>query len=268
VLTTIYSFCAKTGCSDGGYPFAGLTLSSDGILYGTTTYAGANGGGTIFSLTTAGELTTLHSFCSEAQCADGDTVYSALLKANSGVFYGAALNGGAQGWGTIFSITATGKFTVVHTFANTDGSSPWGGLVQAKNGYLYGTTVGGGKEDGGTVFQIAGGTKFTTIYNFCAKTYCTDGSGPLGTLVQGSNGDLFGTTDGGGVKGWGTIFQISTAGALKTLHSFVRTAGASLYAGLMQDSNGTFYGTTYQGGDMNCSVVPPDGCGTVFSLKP
>jgi uncharacterized repeat protein (TIGR03803 family) len=266
-LTTIYNFCSQTSCADGGFPNAGLAVSKAGILYGTTSYGGTAFLGTIFSLTTAGTLTTLHSFCSETNCADGEAVYSALTRGSNGTFYGAATSGGTKNWGTIFSITPAGKFTTLHTFAYTDGAGPWGSPVQATNGILYGTTPSGGKTDDGTVFQLAKGNEFKTLYNFCAKTYCSDGVAPLGTLIQGSNGNLFGTTVDGGAYGRGTAFEITTAGVLKTLHSFDETDGSFPYAGLMQDSNENFYGTTTNGGDLSCTN-PPIGCGTVFGLTP
>jgi uncharacterized repeat protein (TIGR03803 family) len=266
VLTTIYNFCSQSSCTDGQEPYAGLAVSPDGTLYGTTLGGGTSSGGILFSLTTIGTLAVLHNFCSATNCADGSGVYNALLRASNGTLYGTTINGGTAGWGTVFSITPAGKFTTLHTFSYTDGASPWGGLVQARNGSLYGTTSGGGKTDSGTVFQIAKGNKFSTIYNFCVKTYCADGVAPIGTLIQGSNGNLFGTTEAGGVEGWGTVFEVTSSGTLKTLHTFKRTDGAGPFAGLVQDSNGTFYGTTSQGGDLSCNT--PNGCGTVFSIAP
>jgi uncharacterized repeat protein (TIGR03803 family) len=267
VLTTIYNFCSQTNCADGGSPQTGLTVSKNGVLYGTTSYGGANFVGTVFSVTTSGTLTVLHSFCSEANCADGEFVYSALLQASNGTLYGTTNLGGSENWGTVFSVTPAGKFTTLHTFVYTDGGAPIGGLIQASNGDLYGTTDTGGKVDSGTVFQIAKGNKFTTIYNFCVKTYCADGAAPFGTLFQGANGNLFGTTATGGANGWGTIFEMTTAGALKTLHTFVETDGAEPFAGLLKGANGDLYGTTYDGGDLGCTTARL-GCGTVFSLTP
>jgi uncharacterized repeat protein (TIGR03803 family) len=194
-------------------------------------------------------------------------VYSALTRASNGKFYGATANGGANGWGTVFSITITGTLTTLHSFASTDGASPFGGLVQAGDGNLYGTTSDGGRAGEGTVFKMGEAGKLATIYNFCAKAYCPDGKAPFGTLIQGSNGDLYGTTDGGGTLNRGTIFEITTKGVLTTLHSFGGTDGSFPYAGLVQDSNGTLYGTTYSGGNLSC-IFYGTGCGTVFSLVP
>jgi uncharacterized repeat protein (TIGR03803 family) len=267
-LTILYNFCSQSTCSDGGRPQGGLVQGANGNLYGTTTIGGAHEAGTVFEITTTGQLTTLYSFCAQTNCPDGWTVSSALTRASNGMLYGVTTNGGANGWGTVFSITTAGTLTTLHSFASTDGANPFGGLVQASDGNLYGTTSGGGRADQGTVFKIGEAGKLETIYNFCAKAYCADGQAPFGTLIQGSNGDLYGTTEAGGARNRGTIFEITTKGVLTTLHSFAGADGSSPYAGLVQDSsNGTLYGTTYFGGDVNC-IFYGTGCGTVFSLVP
>jgi uncharacterized repeat protein (TIGR03803 family) len=263
-FSVLYSFCSETDCADGGFPYSGLTYYN-GILYGTTSQQGAHQVGTIFSISTSGAFKVLYSFCSQPNCTDGAYVYDPLLRASNGALYGVTLEGGANGWGTIFGITTTGKFTTLHSFAYTDGEGPWGGLVQVGDS-LYGTTSGGGKDNAGTVFKLTATGKLTTIYNFCATAYCADGGGPIGTLIQGQNGDLYGTTNDGGT-GLGTVFEITIAGQLTTLHTFLGTDGANPYAGVVQGSNGDLYGTTFQGGT-GCAVEPPVGCGTVFSLAP
>jgi uncharacterized repeat protein (TIGR03803 family) len=262
-LTTIYSFCPGYSCvGTGGYPESPLAVSKGGLLYGTTSAPS-----TLFSITTSGVLTTLYTFCSQPSCVDGSGVYGPLVVASNGTIYGTTLNGGASSWGTVFLLTETGKFSTLHSFAYTDGSSPAGGLVQGKNGTLYGTTSAGGKANGGTIFQIAKGNKFSTIYNFCAKTYCADGAVPYAGLMQGKNGNLFGTTNVGGAKGWGTVFEITTAGVLTTLHTFSETDGSYPYQGVVENASGDVFGTTYEGGDLSC-VPAPYGCGTVFSIAP
>lgn len=267
-LTKLYSFCSQTNCSDGGRPQGGLVHGAGGNLYGTTTIGGAHGAGTMFEITTTGQLTTLYSFCAQTNCTDGWTVSSALTRASNGKFYGVTTYGGANGWGTVFSITAAGTLTTLHSFASSDGASPFGGLVQASDGNLYGTTSDGGRAGEGTVFKMGEAGKLATIYNFCAKAYCPDGKEPFGTLIQGSNGDLYGTTNAGGTLNRGTIFEITTKGVLTTLHSFGGADGSFPYAGLVQDSaNGTLYGTTYSGGNLSC-IFYGTGCGTVFSLVP
>jgi uncharacterized repeat protein (TIGR03803 family) len=265
-LTTLYTFCSQTNCADGGSPQAGLASSANGVLFGTTSYGGTNFAGTIFRITPAGKLTTLYNFCSKPNCADGSYVQSPLTLATNGNYYGATESGGANNWGTVFEVTPEGEFTTLHSFSFIDGAAPVGGLVQASDGNLYGTTNGGGKSNNGTVFKITKAGKLTTIYNFCVEAYCADGDIPFGTLIQGSNGNLYGTTFQGGTGYHGTVFEMTTAGDLKTLHSFVGTDGASPFAGVVEGSNGDLYGTTYQGGDYNCSSPPLYGCGTVFSL--
>lgn len=265
-FSVIYSFCSQANCADGGNPLAGLTYYN-GTLYGTTRYGGVDSNGTVFSITTAGKFAALYSFCSQTNCDDGSEVNDRLVRASNGDFYGVALLGGANGWGTVFSVTAKGKLTTLHSFAYTDGSNPFGGLVQASNKDLYGTTSTGGNTDNGTVFQITLAGKLTTLYNFCAQAFCADGVAPWGTLIQGSNGNLYGTTVAGGTANLGTVFEITTAGKLTTLYSFSGKNGSNPDDGVIQASDGDFYGTTNEGGDLTCTN-PPTGCGTVFSLTP
>jgi uncharacterized repeat protein (TIGR03803 family) len=265
VLTVLHSFCSQTNCTDGGFPYAGLTYYG-GALYGTTSSGGANGNGNIFEITTSGEFTILHNFCSKANCTDGAGVYNPLVSAD-GKLYGVTAYGGANGWGTVFDMTTGGVLKTLHSFANTDGSIPIGGLVQASDGNLYGTTSVGGPTDNGTLFKITKTGKLTTLYNFCSLTYCADGNAPYGTLIEGSSGDLYGTTAVGGANNRGTVFQITTNGALTTLHSFQGNDGFQPLAGLVQGSNGNLYGTTPYGGGGTCSL-PPCGSGTIFSLTP
>jgi uncharacterized repeat protein (TIGR03803 family) len=265
-FSVLYTFCSQTNCTDGGYPYTGLTYY-DGTLYGTTYLGGANGGGTIFSIKT-GTFNVLYNFCSQTKCSDGFAVINPLVRATNGKFYGAAAAGGANGWGAIFEVSAKGKFSILHSFAYTDGASPFGGLVEASDKNLYGTTADGGNTGDGTVFKISLSGKLTTLYNFCAISYCPDGIAPYGTLIQGSDGEIYGTTAGGGTGHNGTVFEITTAGALTTLYSFSGTDGEIPDAGVLQGPNGDLYGTTYQGGDLSCTGVQPFGCGTVFSLTP
>jgi len=152
--------------------------------------------------------------------------------------------------------------TTLHSFDFTDGESP-SALVQGTDGNFYGTTYYGGSNTScsnlgcGTVFKITPAGTLKTLYNFCAQTGCTDGSVPVG-LVLASNGNLYGTTQYNGANGYGTVFEITEAGKLTTLHSFDWTDGAEPNAGLVQAANGSFYGTTFYGG--------ANGYGTVFEI--
>ena len=249
-LKTLYNFCAQTGCTDGSVP-VGLVLASNGNLYGTTQYNGANGYGTVFEITEAGKLTTLHSF----DWTDGAEPNAGLVQAANGSFYGTTFYGGANGYGTVFEITA-GKLTTLYSFcaqANcADGEYPKADLVQAVDGNFYGTTYGGGANGYGTFFKMSPTGKLTTLYSFCSQTSCTDGANPLAGLVQAANQNFYGTIYGGGAHGVGTVFKITRGGALTTLYSFCSQSncvdGANPAAGLVLATNGKFYGTTGVGG--------------------
>ena len=261
-LTTLYTFCAVSGCTDGDAPLGGLTLALNGALYGTTSGGGAHGGGTIFDIKpSGGAVTTLYNFCSLSGCADGDSPEATLIQGTDGNFYGTTFDGGTFSYyGNLFRLSSAGTFTPLHSFDGTDGDEPIGGLFQAIDGNYYGTTQVDGLNGYGTVFKMTPTGTLTTIYNFCSLSACADGSIPEDGLIQGTDGNLYGTTFTGGKFGEGTIFSITTTtGVLTTLHSFDGTDGNQPWAGLVQDTNGTFYGTTYSGGTSNL--------GTVFSLS-
>jgi uncharacterized repeat protein (TIGR03803 family) len=261
-VTTLYNFCSQTNCTDGGYPYAGLVQGKDGNFYGTTSSGGSAQSGTVFKVTPTGTFTVLHSFCSKADCTDGAMVYGALIQASDGNFYGTTAFGGADNFGTVFKVSSEGKLTTLHTFKYTDGANPTAGLVQANDGKFYGVANSGGNTNSGTFFKITEAGAFTTLYNFCSKQYCTDGSLPCATLMQGSNGNLYGTTSLGGADYLGSVFEITTAGGLTTLHSFKGKDGKFPYGGLVQTSNGDLYGVTYEGGSSGGVF----GYGTVFKL--
>src|SRR5580692_7095907 len=230
-LTTVYNFCSQSGCSDGYYPEAGLIQASNGDFYGTTTSGGAGGGGTVFKITPGGQLTTLHSFCSQSNCTDGEYPEAGLIQATNGNFYGTTYGGGgANDRGTVFKITPGGTLTTLYSFCSVgypdcaDGDLPrFGSLVQATNGDLYGTAPSGGAQIYyGTIFKITPGGTLTTLYSFCPQSGCPDGDDPRGTLVQDTNGNLYGTTFAGGANGFGTVFSLSVG-----LGPFVETQTTS-----------------------------------------
>jgi uncharacterized repeat protein (TIGR03803 family) len=295
-LTTVYSFCSQANCSDGyvGWMISGLIQATNGNLYGTTYGGGANGYGTVFEMTPADNLTTLYSFCSKTNCADGSYALDALVQGSDGNFYGTT-NGGGDGaycataslpCGTVFKITSTGKLTTLYSFCDlencADGETPYGSLVQGRDGSFYGTTYAGGANAGGgniscpgncgTVFRITPGGKLTTLYSFCSQTDCTDGLGPWAGLSLGTDGNFYGTTGYGGstangaTYGSGTIFKVTPAGVLTVLDNFDVTDGSGPAAQLVQATNGSFYGTAVYGGAFPC-YNPPVGCGTAFNLS-
>jgi uncharacterized repeat protein (TIGR03803 family) len=249
-LITLHSF----DVTDGESPEAGLALATNGAFYGTTSGGGANGDGTVFKISTAGKLITLHSFAG----ADGAYSTAVLLQAANGDFYGTTEYGGAhlsdcggRGCGTVFKMTAAGKLTTLYSFCVAsgcaDGAQPVAGLVLFSNGNFYGTTSSGGANGDGTVFEITPNGALTTLYSFCSLSGCADGAQPMAGLLQ-ANGNFYGTTYAGGANGLGTIFNITSQGALTTLHSFVGTDGEYPTAGLLQATDGNLYGTTDTGG--------------------
>jgi uncharacterized repeat protein (TIGR03803 family) len=212
---------------------------------------------------------TLHSF----DGTDGASP-NALVQGTDGNFYGTTGNGGAinpcsaddggLGCGTVFQITPTGTLSTLHSFNGTDGYVP-NGLIQGSDGKFYGTTVGAG---GGTVYSIIPDGTPMTLYNFCSQTNCADGSNPAAALVQGTDGNFYGTTSGGGASNSGTVFKITPSGALTTLYSFDGTTAASPRAALVQGIDGNFYGTTISGGSDWCGHGQPGFCGTIFKITP
>jgi uncharacterized repeat protein (TIGR03803 family) len=258
-ITTVYSFCSKANCTDGSYPYAGPIQAADGNFYGTTAGGGAYGWGSIYKITPDGKLTTLYSFCKVKGCPDGTNIYAGLVQGSDGDLYGVADEGG-EGAGTVFKITTDGAFKTIHNFTGSDGSQPMMSLIQATNGLFYGTTYAGGAHGLGTAFQITPSGTLTTLHSFCD---CADGQYPLSSLVQGSDGNFYGTTYDSGAYGYGTIFRISPDGAFKVLHSFYDD-GAGPQAQLIQGTDGNFYGTTSHG-DGNSE---PCVAGCVFSMTP
>jgi uncharacterized repeat protein (TIGR03803 family) len=245
--------------ANGANPYVGLTQGPDGSLYGTTIDGGAYGAGNVFRIN-SGRLTSLYSFCAQNNCPDGQYPDTVLALGTDGNFYGTTQSGGTSGgYGTVFKITAGGALTTLHSFDATDGVAPYGSLVLAINGDFYGTTNVGGTFGGGNVFKITPDGTLTTLYTFCSQAGCADGQYPVGPLIQGSDGNIYGTTHAGGnnscTDGCGTVFKITLSGKLTTLHSFDTTDGDYPYGGLVEGPPGTFYGTTGGGGVNNVGTV-------------
>ena len=268
ILTTLYNFCSQPNCTDGALPEAGLVQATDGNLYGTTFQGGANTVGTVFKITVGGTLNTLYSFCSQPNCTDGALPVAGLIQARDGNFYGTSARGGAEGSGTVFKINPSGVLNTLYSFCSqpncNDGNGPIAGLVQGSDRNFYGTTEnGGGPHSDGTVFRITPSGMLTTLYSFCSNGgSCPDGANPYEALVQGSDGNFYGTTYFGGAGDNGTVFKITPSGTLTTLHRFAGYPddGGLPHASLVQATDGNFYGTTSAGGD--------EGYGTVFKITP
>ena len=254
-LTNLYSF---TGIPDGAHPQAPLVQGSDGNLYGTTWSGGTNGSGSVFRISPSGSYSNLHSFSGP----DGANPFAALVQGNDGNFYGTTWSGGTNGDGTIFRISSSGSYSNLHIFSGPEGANPLAALVQGNDGNFYGTTEYGGTNSDGTVFRISPSGALTNLWSF---TGGIDGAEPMSELVQGSDGNFYGTTYLGGVNDHGTVYRISPSGTLTNLHLFTGGSdGAEPFAGLVQGSDGNLYGATGYGGNTN--LDGGNGYGTVFRL--
>ncbi|TKK69338.1 T9SS type A sorting domain-containing protein [Ilyomonas limi] len=210
--------------TDGSYPQGGLIQATDGFLYGMNSSGGANGGGTIFKIALGGAYTVVRHL---AYATDGSSPQGGLVQATDGSLYGMTTNNGK-----IFKLTLPNTFTVLHTFnSSTDGYNPQGSLIQGKDGNLYGTCSDGGSYSAGTIFK-ASLTGTLKVLRYLNAT--TDGRMPKGSLVQGPDGVLYGTTSIGGKYNTGTIFKITSGGAYTVLrHLNLIADGGNPYGSLI-----------------------------------
>jgi uncharacterized repeat protein (TIGR03803 family) len=261
-LTNRYIFQGGISGPDGGTPYGGVIVGSDGNYYGTTWYGGT-GGGTVFKITPAGTESVVYAFSGSQ---DGQLPFT-LVQGPDGNFYGTTLwGGGANGYGIIFKVTPGGEETILQSLTNTSGgpANPAAGLTLGADGNFYGTSSGGGASGQGTFFQITPAGVLTVLYSFGGAA----GASPHGELIQVQDGEFFGTTSQGGDGGYGTVFKVSTTGVLSVLHSFAGGSdGAQPAAPLIRGRDGALYGTTQAGGTGGCAFPGlPTGCGTVFRI--
>jgi uncharacterized repeat protein (TIGR03803 family) len=232
----------------GGFPeYETLVQGIDGNLYGTTSAVGPSDLGTVFVVTSQGQLKNLHKF----DGTDGSNPVAGLMVAPNGTLYGTTQSGGTSGDGTIFKITPSGTITSLHSFDGTDGANPYDGLVQATNGMLYGTTQSGGATGVGAIFEITPSGTLTSLQSFSG----TDGAAPYAGLVQAASGLLYGTTSYGTAYEQGTVYSMSLSGTLKTLCAFDHSNGSEPIGGLVQGTDGNFYGTTNVGEAYDHGIV-------------
>lgn len=236
---------------------APLVQHSDGNFYGVASSGGAFGLGSIFKMTPAGVLTTLYSFAGP----EGSGPAAKLVEGADLAFYGAAATGGASGFGVVFKVTTAGVYTKLVDFTGAAGEARGAvphALTLHANGNFYGVTQAGGAGGGGTVFQMTAASAVTTLLDFTGITGARPGSEPLGPLVASGN-LLYGVTKLGGAAGLGVIFEVSTAGAWRSLGEFNGTAmGSNPAGGLLINTDGELYGTTEFGGT--------NGFGTAFKI--
>jgi uncharacterized repeat protein (TIGR03803 family) len=243
-----------------------------GDLFGVTSWGGLSNSGVVYRIDSNGVFATLYSFTGGR---DGANPQTALTSDGSGSFYGTTSQGGVSNQGTIFRITADGDFESLYSFTGrSDGGNPASELLYTASGLLYGTTPSGGVGGFGTVFEIDANGVLTTLYSFAGHS---DGEYPVGKLVQGLDGNLYGTTKQGGDSRGGTIYRITTGGMLTTLygfhgvdafpaipnpspiplHSYLPSGGndGSSPSGVLQGTDGSLYGTTIVGGYSNYGTI-------------
>ena len=261
-LKTLHHFGSTS--IDGAYPESGVTLAANGAFYGTTLLGGSFSEGTFFKLTSGGTLTILFKFPSDS--AHGGQPDAAPLQASNGQFYAADGSGGANACGIIFKIAGTGVLTPLFQFPNVPfcgtGGKP-GEMIQATDGNIYGTVWQGlNGTNNGSIFKMDLSGNVTDLYDFQASP---DGANPVG-LVEGSDGNFYGTTEYGGANNAGMIFRMTPNGGITKLGDFGTPANRGNHprAPLIQATDGNFYGTT-QGGGNQCGT---SGCGTIFQLTP
>jgi uncharacterized repeat protein (TIGR03803 family) len=271
-LSELYAFCTTLGnCTDGRAP-SGLVVAGDGNFYGITAAGGAKDFGSLFKLTPDGTLTTVYSFCPNPGCFQGQVPTGALALGTDGNFYGTTQIGGFPGHGIVFKISPTGTLTTLHVFCKQtncpDGANPVAGLVLARDGTFYGTTTRGGATGQGTIFRIGPTGNFTTLHNFCMETNCSDGQFPNGPLVVKFDGNIFGTTGGGGTGSLngspsGLIYELTTGGTYSVIYNFCVVTNCDdgiSPQDITLGGDGRFYGVTADGGFINA--------GTTFRLTP
>jgi uncharacterized repeat protein (TIGR03803 family) len=259
-LTVVHDFNPKAKVPEGT-PNSGLTLGTDGNFYGTMSNGGASGNGAVFKMTPSGKVTILYSFTGGN---DGKNPLPPPIEGIDGNFYGTTNLAGIDNFGTVYKMTPAGKLTTIHQFDGSLGSYPVGPLVQGTNGNFYGTTYRGNNNCGfdnicATVFQITPTGVFTQLHSFPFDPFGT--ANITSGLVQGNDGNFYGTTFSGGTNHLGQVFKVTPKGGFTDLYNFMGgDDGANPYAGLVFATDGNFYGVTVNKG--------ADGFGTVYKISP
>ncbi|HEX7412433.1 MAG TPA: choice-of-anchor tandem repeat GloVer-containing protein [Bacteroidia bacterium] len=242
---------------NGKYPFGSLMQASDGMLYGMTEVGGANNYGVLFQYNPA-TATYIDKFDFAAQSTPyGSLPLGSLMQANDGMMYGMTIIGGTSDKGVIFQYNpATSTYTKKFDFAGTNGQGPHGSLIQASDGMLYGITGAGGASGLGVLFQYNPATNtYISMFDFAG----TNGQNPNGSLMQASDGMLYGMTQAGGASNMGVLFQYNlTTNTYFKMLDFNGTNGQNPNGSLMQANDGMLYGMTAGGG----------GGGVLFQYNP
>ena len=235
--TDIHDFLSTEGAP---YALQAIAQGRDGNIYGTLPNGGSANSGTVFKATPSGAVTIIYSF-------DGTTgavPYGGLTLGSDGSFYGTTYGGGANSLGTVFKITSAGNPTFLHSFNGSDGTQPYFPPIEGKDGNFYGTTYGG------FAYKISSTGNFKLLTNAL-------GGARSSPITQASDGNFYGATDSGGTGGCGTIFRMSTSGAVKVIYNFDGTHGCAspFIQPLVQGPDGFLYGTAFGGGTFGSGVV-------------
>jgi len=246
----LYSFDPIDEGVFGPFPQSVMAQGPDGNIYGTTDTGGANSFGGMFMVTPSGAETKLHDFTS----AEGTHCNMGLTLGNDGNFYGACLDGGTNNEGELYRMTSSGVLTILYSFTNVngDGAEPDAPPIQASDGNFYGGTLAGGAHNDGVIYKMTPAGVVTIIHSLA---YPAEGGSVGGALVQGSDGNLYGTTEEGA-----GIFKVTTTGKYTVIHALSASDGQVPLSALIQGSDGNFYGTTSLGGSA--------GDGTIFKVTP
>jgi uncharacterized repeat protein (TIGR03803 family) len=263
-VTVLHSF-GFVG-TEGAAADGGLTLASDGNLYGTTKAGGTHDQGTIFMISVPdGTLTYLHQFIGT----DGAYPTAPPIQGSDGYFYGTTWQGGTNN-GTVYKMASKSPWTFT-SYSLPGSVYPTAPLMQATDGNFYGTASGGGTHGFGTVFRMTSKGKVKFIYNFNN----VDGAAPKSPVIQGNDGNFYGTTSAGGNlgacngSGCGVVFQLTPKGKLTILYSFNGTTdGSEPLGGLLQATDGSFYGVTAVEGSTDGTLyqLTPQGKSFIFSV--
>lgn len=252
--------------TDGSWPGNHLAIAPNGDIYGTTAAGGAHNAGTVFKLANDGTLTTLYAFRDQE---DGRQPYGGVVMDVNGNLFGAT-QGGADPkclCGEVFEFSHDGAFSVLHTFSGKrDGGQPLGPLLVTDAGVVGTTLYGGAKCGCGVIYRIGAGGGFTVLHAFANRK---EGARPSAALIADADGNLYGTTQGGGGckyadLGCGTVFRLASDGTLDVLHKF--TGGSDGFGPVapLVASGLNLYGVAPQGGGTGCNG---HGCGMVFRVK-
>jgi uncharacterized repeat protein (TIGR03803 family) len=248
-----------SGVTDGGYP-SSLTLGSDGNFYGTAEGGGPTDSGTVFKISPSGTFTVLHSFSGNSS--EGSTPSTPPIQALDGNFYGTTNFGGTGNSGTVYQLTPAGSLTVLYNFEPAGGGSgsATGMPTQGGDGYLYILEANGGASSCGRILKLSTAGVLSDTYDFDCET---TGRVPVGRLIPGADGNLYGTTVHGGIYDCGSgycegglLFQLGPNFNYTVLYDFGGIIGeASEPMGVILGSDGKFYGNDVAGGAFSYGTI-------------